>query len=860
LCVGGLALTGGAHHAFGQITVDGTLDSDYGSSLTTQTINTGFGNSTFMGTSNGTADANGSELDAAYGKIENGNLYLFLSGNLENNGNLANIFIDDGAANGQSTLDVASGTTSAMNGSKFSPGFSGNIELDINDYYGNVYVNETVLNATTPQNEAYLGFVSLTSGVGHGTVGGISIGLNNTNVSTMGASGAATSASAADAVNTGLEIGIPLSSLGNPTGAILALADINNSNDNYLSNQFLPGLPNGTANLGTSTFDFSATAGQYFTVPAAPIPNGDWIQPNSGSWGTPANWSNAYVPHVAGDAANFAGATATSTVTLDGARSVGSMSFDSSGYSYTIAAGSGGALTFDNGSSAATLTDYAGAHIISANAVLNSNTTVSVINFGDSVTFSGNISGAGGLTVTNPGDGDVIVSGTNNYGGGTTVTAGNLQLASATALPTGTALTLGALDVPSGNLDLNGNNATVSSITVLTGPQTIPTGAVAQIINTSAAAVTATLTYAGTVGNPSTYSGNINDSSGSGGSTTALTVSSGSLTLTGTDTYAGTTTIASGATLVFASTGGTAYPSGGNTVNNGSLEVNDTVSAGSITGSGGTTVDSAMSLTALNLSQAKGLVNNGSATVLAGGTVGPITGTGTLTVSGGTLQIAAGTAGTYHPHMGGSSQDSLIISAGATLDITNNHIFINYGSGTDPISSIAAWIKSGYAGGAWTGTGIVSSTARTNHSYGIGYADSTGTNPAGLSSGQIEIMYTLLGDANLDGKVNGTDFTILATNFNQSVTDGWEKGDFNNDGKVNGTDFLALASNFNQSAGQSAVSGADLAAVDSFAAANGISLTTTSVPEPASLGLLTLGIVGTLARRRRPTASRGSPA
>jgi hypothetical protein len=70
----------------------------------------------------------------------------------------------------------------------------------------------------------------------------------------------------------------------------------------------------------------------------------------------------------------------------------------------------------------------------------------------------------------------------------------------------------------------------------------------------------------------------------------------------------------------------------------------------------------------------------------------------------------------------------------------------------------------------------------------------------------IEIMYTLLGDANLDGKVNGTDFTILATNFNQSVTDGWDKGDFNYDGKVNGSDFLALATNFNQSAGQSAVS------------------------------------------------------
>jgi hypothetical protein len=52
-----------------------------------------------------------------------------------------------------------------------------------------------------------------------------------------------------------------------------------------------------------------------------------------------------------------------------------------------------------------------------------------------------------------------------------------------------------------------------------------------------------------------------------------------------------------------------------------------------------------------------------------------------------------------------------------------------------------------------TPTGITSSAAQTNStSYGIGYADfADANNPAGLSSGQIEIKYTLLGDANLDG-------------------------------------------------------------------------------------------------------------
>jgi autotransporter-associated beta strand protein len=195
-----------------------------------------------------------------------------------------------------------------------------------------------------------------------------------------------------------------------------------------------------------------------------------------------------------------------------------------------------------------------------------------------------------------------------------------------------------------------------------------------------------------------------------------------------------------------------------------------------------------------------------------------------LSISGGKVQLATGvTAGSQSANppvtkpTSSVNITSLAISGSGTLDITNNHIIVDYsGLSSDPIiGSIAAWIKSGYASNTWTGTGITSSTAASNlGKYGIGYAASSDPgNPAGLSSGQIEIKYTLLGDTNLDGKVNGTDFTILATNFNQSGK-AWDQGDFNYDGKVNGSDFLLLAANFNQSAGQSAVAGDDLAAVD----------------------------------------------
>jgi hypothetical protein len=60
---------------------------------------------------------------------------------------------------------------------------------------------------------------------------------------------------------------------------------------------------------------------------------------------------------------------------------------------------------------------------------------------------------------------------------------------------------------------------------------------------------------------------------------------------------------------------------------------------------------------------------------------------------------------------------------------------------------------------------------------------------------------------------------------------------------------VLLAENFNQFASQSAVSAADMAAMDAFAQANGIALT--DVPEPTPALLCMAAGLGALARRRR---------
>jgi autotransporter-associated beta strand protein len=287
------------------------------------------------------------------------------------------------------------------------------------------------------------------------------------------------------------------------------------------------------------------------------------------------------------------------------------------------------------------------------------------------------------------------------------------------------------------------------------------------------------------------------------------------------------------------------------TVSPGSVTVsnssgNYTISgAGSIAGTGSLTKmgSSTLTLNTLNTYSGGTTVSGGTLVIGVNGALP----SHSLAITGGIVQLAAST--------GLAQITSLSISAGAALDITNNHMIITYAPGMQAAvdAAIRGYLIAGRNGGAWNGTGGIDSSIAAlpvNSHYGIGYADGADGVVVGLSSGQIEIKYTLLGDADLDGAVTGSDFTALVGNLGKSGRT-WDQGDFDYDGSVTGSDFTALVGNLGKSASGADVilAAADYAAIDAFAAANGLMA---DVPEPASFTLLGLAAAALLAPRRRP--------
>jgi hypothetical protein len=128
------------------------------------------------------------------------------------------------------------------------------------------------------------------------------------------------------------------------------------------------------------------------------------------------------------------------------------------------------------------------------------------------------------------------------------------------------------------------------------------------------------------------------------------------------------------------------------------------------------------------------------------------------------------------------------------LDLTNSVFAMDSGTPAATSATIRTLLASGYDGGAWDGQGIVSTNARHDPHFGIGYVTagdlgySTFAGTA-VTSNAVLLGYTAVGDSTLDGKVDlGNDFNLLLAGY-LSGASSWELGDYNYDGKVDAADF-----------------------------------------------------------------------
>jgi hypothetical protein len=74
----------------------------------------------------------------------------------------------------------------------------------------------------------------------------------------------------------------------------------------------------------------------------------------------------------------------------------------------------------------------------------------------------------------------------------------------------------------------------------------------------------------------------------------------------------------------------------------------------------------------------------------------------------------------------------------------------------------------------------------------------------------VLMKFTYYGDANLDGKVDGSDYSKIDNGYLTHGT-GWSNGDFNYDGVVNGSDYTLIDNAFNTQG--PAIPAAEIAAV-----------------------------------------------
>ena len=316
-------------------------------------------------------------------------------------------------------------------------------------------------------------------------------------------------------------------------------------------------------------------------------------------------------------------------------------------------------------------------------------------------------------------------------------------------------------------------------------------------------------------------------------------------------------------TITFASPGSYILQGAGPlTLANGSSPANLTVSSGShqitapISGSSSVTVitaqDSASSLPSLtlspNLSLAGSLVKTGVGTLaFANSNAGIIRlNIPNLTITAGTVVINSGSSSVNRTLL---RVDTLALAG--KLDLGSNDLLLSNSS----LSNITAFVLAARQNGA----GGISSTAANSdstHATTLGViqnsadGSSSGTalyaafDNAPANASNVLVKFTYYGDTNLDGQIDGSDYSRL-DNGNLNALTGWFNGDFNYDGVIDGSDYTLIDNAFNsQTASLADHIAGSVNAIASIGSA------TSQVPEPANAAIPALAAISLLVRRR----------
>ncbi|WP_189608066.1 beta strand repeat-containing protein [Saccharospirillum salsuginis] len=426
-------------------------------------------------------------------------------------------------------------------------------------------------------------------------------------------------------------------------------------------------LPSGTITLNGGSFLASGSSGQSDTV------DNNFVVGAAGGtfhiYGGGGNYT-LYVTGVISGSGDLEKIT-TAALVLSGTNTYsGNFTISTGNVSITDGSNLGsGTVTLNGG----TLT-VTGSDVTITNELVASSGNLSNAN---NVTWSGVISGSGGLTKN--GAGTLTLSGTQTHSGTTNITAGDVSITDDT-------------NIGSGTITLNGGGLTVTG-----------TGTIDNAISIGAGNGTATNA------NAATLSGVI---SGTGSLTKA---GAGTLTISATNTNTGTLTLSAGKTVVTGSVSGPV--SVGNTA---TLESTDTVS-GLVTVASGGTLQTGASPGTLTLAGGLTLDSGGTLVARVNGTTAGTTYdqydvTGTVTL-GGTLNVIGSYTGT-----GGESYT--IINNDSSDAVSSTFNGLAEGDDSTTLNSIPLAVS--YVGS--TGNDVVLSTAGPDVTDGnISISGATGT-------------------------------------------------------------------------------------------------------------------------------------